>query len=187
MLNALISNEGNKLEEGIMKKYLSVIPLALLVCFNLACQQGEKAEETPTLSDAQVMEIENALRQSWMEMISAMTSLNIDGVLAFYSQTNFKEFVMGTNIYTSVDSIRELGLKLLSDRESMGWENVEIKVAVLSADTAYVLASYDYSINFKDGQKYKGKGVDTTIWEKEMAGWKITHGHQSWAGGMIEE
>lgn len=170
-----------------MKKYPSFILLIALVCFNLACQQGEKPAEAQTLSDAQVMEIENTLRKNWMEMISAMASMDFESVLAYYSQTNFKEYVMGINAYTSLDSIRELSVKLLSDRESMSWENVETKVAVLSVDTAYVLTSYDYSINFKNGEKYKGKGVDTTVWEKELAGWKITHGHQSWAGGMIEE
>ena len=174
-----------------MKKLLLVIPLVFLLCFTFSCQQGgEVAEEalgTQALTDAQIMEIDDTLKNNYGEFFTAMMEMNVDDMFAYYSSTDFQELLMGVSVYTSLDSFKNDVIEMFSTRENQSGENLEIKVTILSPDTAYVSAAYDYTINYKDGRIYEGKGVQTSIWEKGTAGWKITHDHVSWAGKYLEE
>ncbi len=174
-----------------MKKLLMILPLVILFCFTVGCKQGEEVAEetleTQALTDAQIMEIEDTLKKNYGEYFAAMMDMNVDGMFAYYSDTNFQEMLMGINIYTSLDSSKNMFIEMIEGRESHGWENLEIKVTILSADTAYVSTAYDYTINYEDGRIYEGKAVQTSIWEKGTAGWKITQDHVSWAGEYLEE
>jgi len=178
-----------------MKKSLlqltMIIPLVILLCFTFSYQQGEEVPEealgTQALTDAQIVEIKDTLIKKYGEFFAAMMEMNVDDMFAYYSDTDFQELLMGIRVYTSLDSFKNDVIEMLSARESQSGENLEIKVTILSPDTAYVSAAYDYTINYKDGRKYEGKGAQTSIWEKGTAGWKITHDHVSWAGKYLEE
>jgi len=172
-------------------KRLTIIPLVILLCFTFGCQQGEdvgdEAVGTQALTDAQIMEIEDTLKKNYGEYYAAMMERNVDDMFAYYSDTDFQELLLGISVYTSLDSFKNVAIEEFSKRESQSGENLEIKVTVLSPDTAYVSSAYDYTINYKDGRKYEGKSVQTSIWEKGTVGWKITHDHVSWAGKYLEE
>ena len=175
-----------------MKKLLTIIPLVILLCFTFSCEKededlAEEALGTQALTDTQIMEIEDTLKKNYGEYFAAMMEMNVDDMFAYYSDTDFQELLMGINVYTSLDSFKNDIIEMLSARKSQSGENLEIKVTILSPDTAYVSAAYDYTINYKDGRIYEGKGVQTSIWENGTAGWKITHDHVSWAGKYLEE
>jgi ketosteroid isomerase-like protein len=116
-----------------------------------------------------------------------MMEMNVDDMLAYYSDTDFQELLLGISVYTSLDSFKNDVIEMFSTRENQSGENLEIKVTVLFSDTAYVSSAHDYTINYKDERKYQGKAVQTSIWKKGTAGWKITHDHVSWAGKYLEE
>jgi ketosteroid isomerase-like protein len=175
-----------------MKKLFLIVPLIILLCFVFGCEKegeeaAEEALEAQALTDAQKMEIEETLKTNYRELSAAMMEMNVDGIMAYYSDTDFQEALMGITIYTSKDSFKDMFIEMFEGRESHGSDNLEIKVTVLSVDTAYVFTSYDYTINYSDGRIFDGKAVQTMIWKMEPAGWKITHDHVSWAGKFLEE
>jgi len=175
-----------------MKKHFFIVSLAVLLCFAFGCQkdEGEAAEEAMEmegLTEAQAMVIEDALKANYTEYLDAMIEMNLDGSMAYYSETDFQEMLMGVSTYTDREALRNVFVEMIEGRASQGWENLGIKVSVLSGDAAYVSASYDYTINHEDGRIYQGKAVQTMIWQMEAAGWKITHDHVSWAGQYLEE
>lgn len=175
-----------------MKKLFLIIPLVILLCFAFGCEKeddnaAEEASEAQALSDAQILEIEDTLKKNYKEYFSAMMEMNVDDMFVHYSETDFQELLMGINVYTNLDSFKNDVIEMLSARESQSGKNLEIKVTILSPDTAYVSAAYDYAINYIDGRKYEGKGVQTSIWDKGTADWKITNDHVSWAGKYLEE
>jgi ketosteroid isomerase-like protein len=175
-----------------MKKQFLIFPLVILLCFAFGCEKeeadsAEEAMEMQGLTDAQTMVIEDALKANYAEYFDAMMEMNVDGMMAYYSDLDFQEMVMGIDVYTSKDSFKNVFVQMMEGRESHGSDNLEMRVAVLSADAAYVSASYDYTINYEDGRVFEGKAVQTMIWEMETSGWKITHDHISWAGEFQEE
>jgi ketosteroid isomerase-like protein len=175
-----------------MKKLFLIVPMVILLCFAFACDKeeddaAEEAMEAQALTDAQAMEIQDTLKKNYTEFFTAMMDMNVDGMLAHYSDTDFQELLMGINIFTSLESFKNTLVEMMEGRESHEWENLEIKVTILSPDTAYVSSAYDYTINYKDGQIYKGKATQTSIWKMEIDAWKITHDHVSWAGEYQEQ
>jgi ketosteroid isomerase-like protein len=175
-----------------MKKLFLVVPLVILLCFAFGCEKegeeaAEEAMETQALTDAQVMEIEAALKNNYEQYLAAMMEMNVDSMMAYYSDTDFQEVLMGIDVFTSKDSFKNMFIEMIEGRESHGLENLQIKVFVLSPDRAYVSASYDYTINYENGRVFEGKCVQTSIWKMETDSWKITHDHFSWAGKFLEE
>lgn len=175
-----------------MKKLFLIVPLVLLICFAFACDKeeddaAEEAMEAQVLTDVQILEIEDALKKNCEQFITVMMDMNIDGMSAYYSPTDFHEILMGVTVFTSLDSFKNMLIEMIEERESHGRENLETKVTVLTADIAYASTAYDYTINYKDGRIYKGKATQTSIWKMESDGWKITHDHVSWAGKFLEE
>ncbi len=175
-----------------MKKHFLIIPLVILLCFAFGCEKegedaAEEAMEAQALTDTQMMEIEETLKANYGELFAAMMDMNVDGMLAYYSDTDFQELLMGIDVFTSKDSFKNMFIEMMEGRESHGSENLDIKVTILSADTAYVSTAYDYTINYEDGRIYEGKAVQTSIWKAETDAWKITHDHVSWAGKYLEE
>jgi ketosteroid isomerase-like protein len=70
-----------------MKKYLSVIPLVLLLCFVIGCQKPaeEIANEPAVDVEAEKQILEKELRSMEIAHKAAIDSKDIDGVLRFYS------------------------------------------------------------------------------------------------------
>lgn len=175
-----------------MKKLILIIPLVLLICFAFACDKEEddaadEAMEAQALTDAQIMEIEDTLKKNYEDYLTKMMDMNIDGMMAYYGDTDFNEVWMGIEAFTSKESLKSMFAETIEGRESHQWENLAIKVTVITPETAYVSAAVDYTINYQDGRIYKGKSVQTSIWKMETDGWKITHDHFSWAGGYQEQ
>ena len=175
-----------------MKKRFLIIPLVILLCFSFGCEKedddaAEEAMETQALTDAQVTEIEDMLKMNFEQYLMVMMDMNIDGMLAYYSDSDFQELLMGIDVFTSKDAYKNMLIKMMEGRESHSQDNLQIKVTVLSAETAYLSASYDYTINYEDGRIFEGKCVQTQIWKNEADAWKITHDHFSWAGKFQEE
>jgi len=175
-----------------MKKHFLIIPLVVLLCFSFGCDKeddnaAEKAMEAQVLTDAQKSEIEATLRENYEQYLTVMMDMNIDGLMAYYSDTDFQELLMGIDVFTSKDSFKNMFLEMIEGRESHGRENLEIKVTILSPDTAFVSAAYDYTINYKNGRIFEGTCLQTSIWKMEIDNWKITHDHFSWAARNQEE
>jgi ketosteroid isomerase-like protein len=165
-----------------MKKLFLIIPLVILLCLAFACDKEDEG-----LTDVQIGEMEDALKKNYEQYFTAMMGMDVDGMLAYYSDTDFHEILMGINIYRDKEAFKELIMGMIEGRESHGHDNLVLNVTILSLDAAYVSASYDYTINYKDGRIYEGKSVHTSIWKMETEGWKMTHDHVSWAGGYVEE
>lgn len=144
-----------------MKKYLSVIPLVLLVCFVVGCQQPvEEAAEGPAVDIAAE---EAAIQEVFMTTNKAGSTKDAELFVSCMADDIVASGLGGK------DNIREWYSNWFS--KGNYWDNGTIDKIEISAsgDMAYTVCSWDM---FND-EGSRGKNSNVLVWKKQADGtWK---------------
>ena len=157
-----------------MKKHLFFFVL-LLSIIATACKP-----QCPPLTEMQKADIEMQVRAVVDSMIICQEKLDVAGLSNFISSDEFLvSFGLGLPTYSKegfIDSVRVHW----SPRESHKFDQVKVKVTVLSADFVLADRSGVNTTTYKDGRIRRTNSAVSYVFKKEGAGWKFIHYHESW-------
>ena len=143
-----------------MKKYLSVIPLVLLLCFVVGCQQSVVKPAVDIAAETK------ALKEAFGISINAI-------------QTRDAERLASTFADDLISSRGDKGAltKSLSDRFSQGLYSLNHSILKIelsaSGDMGYIAFKFDYAKEGEEGAEITGPGYNVSVWKKQADGtWK---------------
>lgn len=151
-----------------MKKFLTIIPLVILLCFTFSCQQGEEVAEEP------VVEVEadvEAIKKITDDFNAAINAGNIDKLVSLYTDDAVR-IPPNKPALVGKEAIRRLFQEQL-DQFTVQNEGVIVDLKV-SGDLAFVRGSWT-SINTPKtgGEPLKFNGNFVSIIQKQPDGsWK---------------
>ena len=163
-----------------MKKYLSVIPLVLLVCFVVGCQQPveEVAEEPAVDIEAEKENVQAVLNQ----YAEAWETLDIESFSNVFSHDD--DLV----IFSASPNKRYVGWEIFNEDVQKSYEEIEnveisfrdISIRVHASGTiAWLSCLEDWNFVFQ-GQSISDEDARVTwILEKRDGKWVIIHAHWS--------
>ena len=147
-----------------MKKHLSVIPLALLVCVVEGCQQRNDAvAEKPAVDIAAETE---ALKEAFSVSVTAIKAKDAERLASTFADD-----------LISARGDREATMKWLNDRFSQGLYSLNHSILKIelsaSGDMGYTAFKFDYAKEAEGKAEITGPGYNVTVWKKQADGtWK---------------
>jgi ketosteroid isomerase-like protein len=157
-----------------MGKYLSVIPLTLLLCLTFGCQKGE--EFAVELSDQEKQSIARAVEDTVSDYIDAVKKIDIERMLNFWADTEGFVFAGDGSLTLGYDKYANQLREMMSNTAevtSMEFRNPH--VYVLSNDAASFSMEYEWSMIIKDGKTVNAKGSWMYVFKKFGGAWKVVH------------
>jgi len=150
-----------------------ILPLMLLVL--VACQPA-----AVELTEEQTAAIADTVRQQADAFFDAFRVLDSDRAMApFGSDLVWAEnAVLGADRDSMVTAWRGI-FAAMRQVTSGDWGEVHIKV--LGPDAAVFSGTFDWAGVDTTGAPVGAAGVWTTVWVRTAEGWKVTHGHESFA------
>jgi ketosteroid isomerase-like protein len=148
-----------------MRKYLSVIPLVLLLCFVVGCQQATKE---PALD---IGEEREALSKTIAAWNNANNSSDLEAMLASVAEDAL--FSRGGAEFMNKTELGEFWSNQFS--QGVSWtsyppEKLEISA---SGDLAYAACRYEF-IRAIEGESKTSRHTYTSVWKKQADGsWKM--------------
>jgi len=148
-----------------MKNLSLVILLALILCFNFACRQGEEIAENPAVD----LEAEaQAVQEVFWEFNKAGLSNDVEHM----------KITMADDVHSSGIGGEEAILEYYSNWFAKGrsWDNMSIDKIDVSAsgDMAYISCSWEFFMDEEGEKVSRGKGSNNVIFKKQADGsWKI--------------
>jgi len=152
-----------------------ILPLMLFV---VACRPPT-VEVTVELTDAEKAAIADTVRQQADAFYDAFRTLDFDRAMgAFGTDLVWAEnAALGANRDSMVTAWRGY-FDALREVTSGDWREVHIEV--LGPDAAVFSGTFDWVGVDTTGAPAGSRGAWTAVWVRTAAGWKITHGHESW-------
>jgi ketosteroid isomerase-like protein len=162
-----------------MKNLYMILPLALILCFMVGCQQSkEVAEELAVDVEAEKLEVQNILNQ----YLSALKNKNIKTLAEIFPQDN--EIVM----FDGNDSRRFIGWDAIKTRYQEhfnSYEKIDVQVRDLiikihsSGEISWLTCVFDWDYLFK-GRQGATKGLRASwVLRKKNDKWEVVQVHFS--------
>ncbi len=153
-----------------MKKLLTIIPLAILLCFSVSCQQAEEVAEEPAVD----LEAEReAVRVADIGWSNAFREKNVDAIPTFLADDCV---ITGANMFRDKAWYREYWTDQFSQEGAeTSWITDEVTLAD-SGDLAYTLSTAEH-VRIVEGESRKSKQTFFAVWKKQADGsWKVIAG-----------
>lgn len=161
-----------------MEKYLSFIPLLLLFCFVVGCQQSEEVEALAVDVEAETMKVQNVLHQ----YINAIKAKSTNTLEEIFSQNDDLLMLDGN---TSRTFIGWEAIKSRYREHFNSYENLEVKFRDLSVKihasgkVAWLSCVFDWNY-LSQGERLSTDGLRATwILEKMNNEWRVVQLHFS--------
>jgi hypothetical protein len=149
--------------------------LALTLCF---CT-SQNVKQDDSLTPAQVSSIESEIIKATDDWGNASKSLDINGSAALW--LNSKDFRLAENgvYFASYDSLFAFLGKSFATSDSLSFNWIKREVFPLTPGIACFAGSFNFSLHFKDGSKWKGTNALTATFIRKDGSWKVINGHES--------
>jgi len=131
--------------------------------------------QAQTITDTQKADIEKSLKDQTIQYLNTHTKMDTEALLKFWSRDKLIGINADGRCYTTTAAILQ---KLAIDFKGRKEEKLdvqEIKVHILSSDTAITLASGKLRITAINGNVFNYMLAVTILWVKESGVWKIAH------------
>ena len=149
-------------------------PWALAFLTLSACAPAPPSEFTE--ADARAVRDTVAVLENAMNL--AVDGLNCDAGLA-HMRGREPLFVGNAMVVRTDAALREMCAAMVAPRAGATFVVDTLNAHALSANAAYVVREGSYTIDFKDGRSETLRLIMTTIWERHIEGWRMSHLHES--------
>lgn len=153
-----------------MKKLLTIIPLAILLCFSFSCQQAEEMAEEPAVD----LEVEReAVREADTGWSTAFREKDVDAIPTFLADDCV---ITGADIFRDKEWYREFWTEQFSQEGAeTSWVTDKVILAD-PGDLAYTLSTAEH-IRIVEGETRTSKQTFLAVWKKQADGsWKVVAG-----------
>ena len=160
-----------------MKKFLTIIPLVILLCFTFSCQQGEEVAEEPAVD----VEAEKANIQSVFDQyVKAWKTLNIDLFAEIFSHDADMVIFDAETRYDGWEAWQERLQNSIELIEDVNVTFREYSIKVHPSGTIAWLSAFEDATWTLEGQPDEVTGMRITwVLEKIEGKWIIVEGHWS--------
>src|SRR5665647_1322914 len=154
-----------------MNKYLCVVPLVLLFCFTIACQ--DKA----AMADTDRAEIVNAVNAAADNLASAISRLDAEEVTNLFSKSDGTKYI-SDGAFIPRDDLRETFRGFYGALKEMDFTFEKKEVSVLSQDIAVLTSWAHYTAVTKEGQDIDERAIFTSVYKRANGTWSIFQSHK---------
>ena len=149
--------------------------LACTLFIGISCNQ-QSTELTDEQKVTMISEVENL----YAEMVSDLSTLDMEKWSQPYSEDNFISVNSLTNYFSNYEEWEDSVTYWFSLRESQEVGNVDVNTTVLSSDLVLLTSIGYWDLSFKSGgQIADSKSLVSLLWKKEPSGWKVIYLHES--------
>ena len=113
-------------------------------------------------------------------LVAALNSLDTAAWAEHYSRDGFVSAIVGTEYCATRAAWIELIAGYFAQRESQHVEPRAVRVAVLGPTIALLTSEELGLMRLRSCDEIRSQHVFTMVWQREAAGWKIVHSHESW-------
>jgi len=149
--------------------------LASTLLIGISC--SEKGTE---LTDEQKATMISEVENLYAEVVSDLSTLDMENWSRPYSEDNFISVNSLTNYFSNYEEWKDSVTYWFSLRESQEVEIADVNTTVLSSDLVLLTSIGYWDLTTKSGMQIKdSKTLVSLLWKKEPSGWKIIFLHES--------
>ena len=130
--------------------------------------------QAQTVTAAQKAEIEKAVKEQVVLMWRTADTLDVEKYSQFYSREKFMGVLAAGHIAATLEEMKQVWKKNWDNRKEQKRDPGDVRIHVLSADTAVAYWSSTLMIVLKSGDITNYRWAGTAIFTKESSGWKVT-------------
>lgn len=158
-----------------MKKHL--IYLLMMFCLGIFSLTG--CREHKSFSDQEKQAIRDTIISLSDEVIGYAQNANIEGTFKYLSEDSAAVFISGGMAYNREEIISRF-TKEYNAVKTQKIEPIDTRVIVFSPTSAAWISVCRGHIDFKDETTMDQLLTETWIWQREAAGWKVVHYHETY-------
>lgn len=148
-------------------KLLCIALVLVLACF--ACKQNESA-----LSDRGVEEISRAVNESFVGLVAAARSLDVDAYFQYFDSKRFTALNADGTVVHSIEAFEKMVRQQFAALESYhSLEFSNVKISVINRTTAVLVNEYQAEVVLKSGDQISASGGGTQVWASIDGVWKL--------------
>lgn len=149
--------------------------LACTLFIGISCNQ-QSTELTDEQKETMISEVENL----YAEVVSDLSTLDMEKWSRPYSEDNFISVNSLTNYFSNYEEWKDSVTYWFSLRESQEVEIADVNTTVLSSDLVLLTSIGYWDLTTKSGMQINdSKTLVSLLWKKEPSGWKIIFLHES--------
>lgn len=149
--------------------------IALLAVLTMA----SCTSKTEPLTDSRKKEIENQVRDTWIQTTVAVEKSNSADYLAFFSQEGFLGMNSQGVHFETLQQYADTVNYWFGMRTENRLEQEKIRIYVLGEDAALLNQTCIFQPAFTNGTIMRVQHALSFLFKKEGSDWKIVHGHES--------
>ena len=127
-----------------------------------------------SLSEPEIQEIEEQVREQFQELVDASCSLDTKRYFDLIDADAFVGLAVDGTNWNSIDDLRVLiegGFSAVSKILSLEFSNVNI--SVIDSNTAVLVNEYEQSLELEDGTRAFDSGGGTQVWSRSGGEWRL--------------
>jgi hypothetical protein len=155
------------------KKLLNILLIAMIGTVTLAC-----CNENRPFGDIEKQAVRDTINQLMGKVMEFAGKANADSTFQWLSDDSSSIFVSGRLAYPKSELI-SMFRSVFNDLKNQKIDILRSQVLVFSPSSAAWIAVANDSYELKSEKKGSQYLVETWIWQRETAGWKVVHYHES--------
>jgi len=169
-----------------MKKLLIILPLALILCFMVGCQDKEAMaeleefraqaaveEQNKEITDAEKIEIAEIVKKLALECAEVFGRLEQEPYMKYYLYSNSFTFVMNGQTTRSYSSFYDKVKSSMNNLQEADVEYTDLYVDVYSREFATAHGPFKWSAIYQDGKHEEVMGHISFVYILDKGEWKI--------------
>ena len=141
------------------------------------CKVDQKNQQV--LTNDQISSISKEIMSVTDNWGAANNAHDVNGSRALW--LNSKDFRMAENgsFFANYDSLSNYLDRAFAASDSLKFKWITREIFPLTKDLACFAATFEFSLKFKDGNKWGGTNAFTATFINSNSGWKVLNGHES--------
>ena len=129
--------------------------------------------QAQALTDAQKADIEKAVKSQVAQYLSTYEKIDLDAAIKFWSRDKLIGAMGYGQHYTTIEAVAGYFARGNKGRKEQKIDIQDVKVRILSPDTAVAQVSYNWKILAANGNVSNYVVALTEFWVQESSGWKL--------------
>ena len=147
------------------------LTLVILLLVSTGCTHN-KVELSANYDEA----IKSEVNQSFLGLVEAAKSLNVERYLQFFDKDNFTSLNENGSVFHSLTDFENPYREQISYLEKYkSLEFFNVKITVINKSTAILVNEFHAVVLLKSGETVSASGAGTQVWSKMSDKWKLVN------------
>jgi hypothetical protein len=160
-----------------MKKTFMILPLALILCFMVGCQDKDALakveEQNEKMTDTERIEIADTVKKLALECAEVFGTLELEPNMKYYLESDRFTFVMNGETTRSYSAYYELVKSAMKNLQEAEVKYLEMYVDVYSREHVIVHGPFKWAAIYQNGRREEETGHMSFVFILHNDEWKI--------------